>query len=430
MALFLLLHLFIQIVAVLIMSREPSWEKSSCLWKLKKHKMFANDVCSACSNMKDHTRRYFITHKDIPFKGVCHLLYPHLEPQQQDKNSSKTQGDQNNEVDADKENKTRPNRKIVPIDKFEACPSNGAHQKQFDRPDAVKLKMRLRESKRIKSSDLLEQIRINPRRRKSFLAAATNNATLNVPTNGKSKAAISKAEKTYGEVGWNAVRMLLPEHVTKSEKVSAFEKLRKGVNKKYDHLIASKTPEHERRNANTGNDTPTIRFPTIQEDNEENAYSPQDLSSSQESPLPTPGGTVKKRRRIGDENPFSSEETSASSPQAQAQQEETAKKRPKKRKGKAAKIIGQVATVKETLGTATLNRLKELKTPAERRPYLAQLFETNHIRAKQPTKKAAEMAVGIKYCCEEWNKIKIHAKWPGPMKPVETPEISRHRVPE
>ena len=274
------------------MSREPSWEKSSCLWKLKKHKMFAKDACSACSNMKDCTRFYFAVHKDIPFKGVCHLLYPDLEPQQQDKNSSETQGDQNKEVDADKENtKARPKPKMCHIDRFEACPSNGAHQKQFNRPDGVKNKMRLRESKRIKSSDHLQQIRINPRRRKSFLAAATNNITLHVPTNGKSKAAISKAEKTYGEVGWNAVQILLPGDVTKSEKVSAFDKFRKGVNKTYDQLIVSKTPEHERRNTNAGNDMPTIQLPTIQEDNmathpvllatpqtdkEGNAYSPKD----------------------------------------------------------------------------------------------------------------------------------------------------------
>jgi hypothetical protein len=76
------------------------------------------------------------------------------------------------------------------------------------------------------------------------------------------------------------------------------------------------------------------------------------------------------------------------------------------------------------LGPILLDLLKKLQTPRARRPYLAALVSSKHKRV------AVEAAIGHKIHANEWTNIKIHERFPGPMKPVQREQISRMRVPK
>ena len=86
------------------------------------------------------------------------------------------------------------------------------------------------------------------------------------------------------------------------------------------------------------------------------------------------------------------------------------RKSTKKSGGSNSKFIKQVQSVKEILGTGTFDILKTLDKPQACRPYLAQLFShSKSIRSRE----AASEAIGTKIERNEWNEIKIHAKYHG-----------------
>jgi hypothetical protein len=74
-----------------------------------------------------------------------------------------------------------------------------------------------------------------------------------------------------------------------------------------------------------------------------------------------------------------------------------------------------------------LARIKSLKAPRARRPYLALLRREGVMYVQ---KAVVEKVVGIKICAEEWKNIALHARNPGPVKPVKKTEIFRNRVHE
>ena len=73
------------------------------------------------------------------------------------------------------------------------------------------------------------------------------------------------------------------------------------------------------------------------------------------------------------------------------------------------------------LGKETIAYLRILSKPSERRPILATV-------ADKHSKTAAEEALGFNVSDNEWHETRVHAKYPGPGKPVIKTTIFRNRV--
>ena len=67
--------------------------------------------------------------------------------------------------------------------------------------------------------------------------------------------------------------------------------------------------------------------------------------------------------------------------------------------------------------------VKEMNTPAERRPYIALLANSEGM-----TRPMAEKEIGISINKTEWTKARVHARWPGALKPAQKVKIFRQRV--
>jgi hypothetical protein len=80
-----------------------------------------------------------------------------------------------------------------------------------------------------------------------------------------------------------------------------------------------------------------------------------------------------------------------------------------------------MANVRQSLGDAIIDKIKELKTVRERRPLLA-LVALKHNR------KDVNNALGIYTNRFEWRKCKVHAHHPGPLDPVRKPLIQRLKI--
>jgi hypothetical protein len=117
------------------------------------------------------------------------------------------------------------------------------------------------------------------------------------------------------------------------------------------------------------------------------------------------------------------DETAVGSNISQSASPRTMFKKARKEVRREQKKQKRVQAVKNRLGLL-LDHIKTLDKPAARRPYLAALVKGNH------TKESVAGATDLKLTSTEWSNIKIHALWPGPMKPVEQPEIFRCRVPQ
>ena len=85
----------------------------------------------------------------------------------------------------------------------------------------------------------------------------------------------------------------------------------------------------------------------------------------------------------------------------------------------------KVQAVKDYLGPALIEVIQEQKAPTAHRRYIAKVFDGIDSAART----SVESAIGCKINSAEWTNIKIHAKYPGSMEPVEPPDIHRCRVP-
>jgi hypothetical protein len=114
------------------MSQQPTpCDKNSCLWRLRKTTILAEDMCAVCKMMEGKTRTYFKRNK-IETKQVCHQLYPNLLVVAQHENGHRNEPLP--QVDEDQENR-RPKRKHAAIERYEACPSRESQQMYNDRSD-------------------------------------------------------------------------------------------------------------------------------------------------------------------------------------------------------------------------------------------------------------------------------------------------------
>eukprot|EP00980_Cylindrotheca_fusiformis_P015341 scaffold4291_cov75-Cylindrotheca_fusiformis.AAC.3 len=111
------------------LSRSIPCEKESCLWKLQRTRILEKDICAVCREL---------TLQNKTTKGVCYLLYPEKEPEEEKQKRREAAAYEN------KENGEGSKRKRLAPTQFEACPAGGPHQMQANRPDTHRKRTRLR----------------------------------------------------------------------------------------------------------------------------------------------------------------------------------------------------------------------------------------------------------------------------------------------
>ena len=246
-------------------------EKGSCLYKLRKTMILREDMCSVCKEMEGRSTTYFKNH-NMEIKGVCHSLHPHLASQQ---NAT------DNETDTDKEN--RPQQNPVRMERFDACPANGSHQLRLNRKDAGRKIMNIRDLRRSKAHDVVANLKKTSRCRRSLLASLSGNENASVPRNGTSRSAKYKAKTIMRDFISNSIGNVLPSNMSKKERLEVYKMTNESMKKYIEKLEENITPEPNRKKQSS------ILAPI-----------PKQLDSklsSDDSPVPLPGGTVKKRKR-------------------------------------------------------------------------------------------------------------------------------------
>jgi hypothetical protein len=234
----------------------------------------------------------------------------------------------------------------------------------------------------------------------------------NLPAGGNSKAALNKSKKTAADLIIGLATILDPENP---------DRLKSLLTATQEDSLAAAAPMHP-MNPLTSNlqailpdhHTPTTN-PTIES---LAAIMPDDSSFSSES----------------SSSDSDSSRCSNSSSQARREIRKTAHlsakadlKRRFNRKSMSYKSVKEetkaVEAVRKSLGTALIEHVRnECITVRERRPILALIAFKNHRR------KDVNHAIGCYINTFEWRKIKIHAKYPGPLRPVKRPLIRRLKI--
>ena len=243
---------------------------------------------------------------------------------------------------------------------------------------------------------------------------------VNLPARGKSKAALNKSKKTAADLIIGLATILDPENpdrlkslmsATPEEPSSSL--LAAPMHPRNPHIsnMQAVLPERTRFHFPAAIPEPTVESIA--------ALLPDDRSVSSES-------------SSSDSNSDSSRSINSSS-RARREVRKTAHlktkancKRRFSRKSMTYKSVDEetkaIEAVRKSLGTALIEHIRiECTTVRERRPLLA-LIALNHKR------KDVNHAIGCYINKFEWRKIKIHAKYPGPLKPVKKPLIRRLKI--
>ena len=83
--------------------------------------------------------------------------------------------------------------------------------------------------------------------------------------------------------------------------------------------------------------------------------------------------------------------------------------------------MDEIEAVCNNCGPLLLEKVRSLLRPSDRRPFLAGLHGKGHTRAAVTN----GLRIEEKIIELEWNKIRIHNRWPGPFEPVEKEPIFR-----
>jgi hypothetical protein len=264
---------------------------------------------------------------------------------------------------------------------------------------------------------------------------------VNLPAGGKSKAALNKCKKTAADLIIGLATSLDPENPDrlKSLLLATQEKPPSSLSAPPTHPSILSAPPMHPSNPHTSN---------LQAVLPERRRDPEDEATRFGIPAPTTEPTIESLATLmpdDDDRSVSSESSSSdsnsdssrssnSSSRARREARKTAHLNTKadlnrrlNRKSMTYKSVKKetkaVEAVRTSLGTAMIEHIRtKCKTVKERRPILAVIALKGHKR------KDVNNAIRCYINKFEWRKIKIHAKYPGPLKPVKKPLIRRLKI--
>eukprot|EP00980_Cylindrotheca_fusiformis_P024057 scaffold11480_cov117-Cylindrotheca_fusiformis.AAC.1 len=385
-------------------------EKESCLWKLQRTRILEKDICSACKELNRCGFAY-LTSKNKTTKGVCYLLYPEKEPEEEKRRrraAAAYENKENQQGEAGVVLACRSRRKRSAPTEFEACPSGGPHQVRACRKKAKVPKFR----------NMVKKAKGNKTSRLSMFNAI-GDGPIGIPRNGISAGAKSKHKKGLEAAIQGTIDMYF---LGTGKSVEEEEHRASVINEALESLLMKGSG----RNKSTpkGEICGESLLSSDEEEQEENVrwnpLLPRTPPLLPRTPPPPASSQITRNGTI----------IAKSKKEKQLQGSElrlipdVSKMRclpcnPKRFQEKIEKV-------KEALGPTLLSHLKNLTTHRARRPYLASLFANG----QGPARVHVAEALGIKLYNDEWTKVKIHARWPGPFKPVPHTQISRMRVPK
>eukprot|EP00980_Cylindrotheca_fusiformis_P023019 scaffold10054_cov140-Cylindrotheca_fusiformis.AAC.10 len=380
-------------------------------------------------------------------KGVCCILHPERkETEQEEKrkrrilpstcdDGGEDQGQHHGCNNQEAGCTSRSQRKRIKTQLFEPCLSGGSNQMNNstkNTADGHKKKMKLRKARRTRAKHVIR----DPVRRYSVVTAmAGKPGTLG--RGGASRAAKFKQRKTVEHTVIGALDLVCPrkkksestpEQKRKTSTLMRIEALKRVLSLEEQELQMIEDKENERpkavsmdgsKKAVLGGTNVTLnpllpRTPPRE---------PQSFLSSHEKAQQkevTRNGTViasrKQNQQSGEKErflPHLKKKLNFKKFLPSSSRKKKIDKRNKMKVEKARKDLGVL-----------LSYIKDLESHPARRPYLASLAAHGH------AKEHVEAALGLPIHSNEWTKIQIHAKWPGPLKPVYRKKISRMRVPK
>eukprot|EP00980_Cylindrotheca_fusiformis_P025942 scaffold14950_cov156-Cylindrotheca_fusiformis.AAC.1 len=410
-------------------------EKGSCLWKLSRTLILEENMCSVCKRMKNGMSRNSLVKYKIETKRICYKLYPEKEPEEEKAKRRICDTTEDQSPKQEGSSLCRPQRKRNKTRHFEPCPSGGSTQMNNNRSDGHKLKMRLRTARRMRAKHLIH----DPARRRSVVAAIAGEPGY-FSRGGTSRASKFKVARTMRQTLAGSFSILFQkEDVSTPERIDNTEKMIDASWQFHQQLLAMRDKENEKRkyiegsstNSTMGNialdprlpRTPPPRGPPLSQQMRNSGTTGATLGLGKKpafskKEMTNNGGTVKARTTTQNERtgqkllPLS--ELPSCSASILAKKEQKAKTRFEKKVEEARKALGVL-----------FDDIKGLGSHPERRPFLASLaLNRKHARVH------VAAALGIPIHKNEWTKISMHAKWPGPLKPIYRKKISRMRVPK
>jgi hypothetical protein len=276
--------------------------------------------------------------------------------------------------------------------------------------------------------------------RSVFAQAISQKEIVNLPAGGNSKAALNKSKKTAADLIIGLATILDPENPDRLKSLlsATQEKAPSSLSAAPMHPSILPAPPMHPSNPHTSNLQAVL--PERRRDHEDEA-------TRFGIPVPTTNPTIESLAALmaEDDRSFSSESSSSdsnsdssrssnSSSRARREVRKTAHLNTKadlnrrlNRKSMTYKSVKKetkaVEAVRTSLGTAMIEHIRtKCKTVKERRPILAVIALNDHKR------KDVNNAIRCYINKFEWRKIKIHAKYPGPLKPVKKPLIRRLKI--
>jgi hypothetical protein len=252
--------------------------------------------------------------------------------------------------------------------------------------------------------------------------------TVNLPAGGNSRAALNKSKKTAAHLVIGLAAVLDPENpdrlkllmsATQQEPLSSLPAAPMCPRNSQVSNLQAVLPERTRLEIPAPPTTaPTVEsLAALMPNDDDGSFSSESSSSDSNSDSSRSSNSGSRRRR---EARREVKKTAHLNAKADLQRRFDRKSMTYKSVKEETKAI---EAVRRSLGTALIKHIRvECKTVRERRPILALIALKNHKR------KDVNHAIGCYINKFEWRKITIHAKYPGPLKPVKKPLIRRLKI--
>jgi hypothetical protein len=257
---------------------------------------------------------------------------------------------------------------------------------------------------------------------------------VNLPAGGNSKAALNKSKKTANDLIIGLATILDPENPDRLKSI-----IMSAPTQEKPSSSLSAAPMHP---GNPRISNLQAAFPECHRDPEEEATrfeipTTEPTIESLAALMADDDRSVSSESSSSDSNSDSSSCSSNSSSRARREVRREVRtahlktkadlKRRLNRKSMTYKSVREetkaIEAVRKSLGTALIEKIRnECKTARDRRPILALIALKNH------TRKDVNHAIGYYISKFEWRKIKIHAKYPGPLRPVKKPLIRSLKI--
>jgi hypothetical protein len=450
-----------------VMSRKPPIESLSCRSIVNDGELCEFKTCPPCWE-QSHWSSNFYTHRGLSTIGTCHRLHPSkvegwkaIKPDGKYWSDTKWKGLVANgknhylfyrvnntflivltllfSSEADSPPKKRHRKPAVHFKPSQVVKTNVERQTSYINSKWKRDRIKFESESDL--SNLVDEMKSFPRKmisetilapllehaaetkdgRFGIAKAISKKAKINLPTGGNSKSALNRAKQTAGHLMGGLATILDPDNPDRLKSLMTGKRklemehssaVATAMNPRNPKLlnVQAVLPERYRDPAEEEPSVENIAalLTDHDDDDDDGSVSSKSSSSDSDSSYRARRRQVRKTAHLKAKKHFRRKLNRKSMTYKSVQQETKA-----------------IAAVRESLGAALIEHLKnenECKTVRERRPILA-------LVAHKHKRKDVIRAIGLFYISKhEWRLAKIHAIYPGPLKPVKKKLIRRLKI--